>query len=300
MIDERMEEQASLHVLGALSPEEAREFKRQLDASPELQAFVARLSAATGALAGAIPLAEPPPQLRAKILAQIGSPQKIISQPERKPGFLNWLPWAFATCLAVLCMALFAQDSRLRQQVSAQENKINLLNAFAVTLQAATNALAAQGTQWQQQISAQAGRINSLGVLAETLQAATNDLQKTVLALQATNRLATLKIAMLNSLLADAPTAVAVTLWDDSKQEGVFVVQHLKPLPADKDYQLWVLENGTTPVDAGVFRVDASGGVRLDFKARQPIRIAGKFAVTEEALGGVAAPTIKNMVLVGG
>lgn len=300
MIDERMEEQASLHVLGALSPEEAREFKRQLDASPELQAFVARLSAATGALAGAIPLAEPPPQLRAKILAQIGSPQKIISLPERKPGFLNWLPWAFATCLAVLCMALFAQDSRLRQQVSAQENKINLLNAFAVTLQAATNALAAQGTQWQQQISAQAGRINSLGVLAETLQAATNDLQKTVLALQATNRLATLKIAMLNSLLADAPTAVAVTLWDDSKQEGVFVVQHLKPLPADKDYQLWVLENGTTPVDAGVFRVDASGGVRLDFKARQPIRIAGKFAVTEEALGGVAAPTIKNMVLVGG
>ena len=265
MMDERMEEQASLHVLGALSDVEAREFKKILHADPELQKFVARLSTATGALAGAIPLAEPPPQLRAKILAQIGEPQKIISLPERKPGFLHWLPWAFATCLAVVCMVLFAQDSRLRQQVGAQQQQIN-----------------------------------SLTYLASTLQSATNDLQQTVLALQATNRLANLRIAMLNSLLADAPTAVAVTLWDASKQEGVFVVQHLKTLPADRDYQLWVLENGTTPVDAGVFRVDADGGVRVEFKTRQPIKVAGKFAVTEEARGGVASPTIKNMVLAGG
>ena len=112
MIDERMEEQASLHVLGALTPDEAREFKKIMHADPELQKFVARLSKATGALAGAVPLAEPPPQLRAKILAQIAGPQKMISLPPRKSGFLNWLPWGFATCLAVLCIVLFAQDSR--------------------------------------------------------------------------------------------------------------------------------------------------------------------------------------------
>lgn len=265
MIDERMEEQAALHVLGALTPTEAAEFKKTLQADPELQAFVARLSIATGALAGAIPLAEPPPQLRAKILEQIGPRQKIVALPERKPGLLNWLPWAFATGLAAICMLLFAQDTRLGQQVSTQEKQLN-----------------------------------SLTTLASALQAATNDLQQTVLALQATNQLASLKIAMLNSLLADAPTTVAVTLWDESKQEGVFVVQHLKALPADKDYQLWVMENGTTPIDAGVFHVDASGSVRLNFKAKQPIKIAGKFAVTEEALGGVPSPTITNMVLVGG
>ena len=279
MIDERMEEQASLHVLGALTPDEAREFKKILHADPELQKFVARLSQATGALAGAIPVVEPPPQLRAKILAQIAGPQKMISLPPRKSGFLNWLPWGFATCIAVLCIVLFAQDSRLRQLVGAQEQ--------AAVLQ-------------QQQLNDQQLRINSLTLLASTLQETTNDLQQTVLALQATNRLANLTIAMLNSLLADAPTAVAVTLWDESKQEGVFVVQHLKTLPADRDYQLWVLENGTTPVDAGVFRVDENGGVRVEFKAKQPIKIAGKFAVTEEARGGAASPTIKNMVLVGG
>jgi anti-sigma-K factor RskA len=117
------------------------------------------------------------------------------------------------------------------------------------------------------------------------------------LALQETNRLANLKIAMLNSLVTDAPKTVAVSLWDESKQEGVFVVENLKQLPPDRDYQLWVLDNGTTPVDAGVFHVDANGGVRVEFKARQPIKVAGKFAVTEEAKGGVASPTIANMVL---
>ena len=109
-----------------------------------------------------------------------------------------------------------------------------------------------------------------------------------MLALQETNRLANLRIAMLDSLLADAPKAIAVSLWDNAKQEGVFVAQNLKPLPADRDYQLWVLDNGTTPVDAGVFHVDDHGGVRVEFKAKLPINVAGRFAVTEEAKGGVA------------
>ena len=279
MIDERMQEQASLHVLGALTPAEAREFKAAMRRDSELKEFVARLSTATGALAGAVPLEEPPPQLRAEILASVGEPQKIISLPERKRCFLNWLPWALASFIALLFLLHFPQDSQLRRQVEVQQKQVS---------------------SQQEQIAGQREKITALTVLAAALQSATNNLQQTVLALQATNRLANLRIAMLNSLLADAPTAVAVSLWDDAKQEGVFVVQHLKPLPPDRDYQLWVLNKGTTPVDAGVFRVDANGGVRVEFKARQPIEVAGKFAVTEEARGGVASPTIKNMVLVGG
>ena len=262
MIDERMEEQAALHVLGALTPDEAREFKKKLQLNPELQAYVARLSVATAALAGSVPTFEPPPQLRAKILGRVAEKQKMISLPERKPGLLAWFPWAVSACLAVLCVVQFNEDVR--------------------------------------QIHGQNGKINRLNRLVATLQSATNDLQQTVLALQEKNRLAGLRIAMLGSLLSDAPKAVAVSLWDDAKQEGVFLVQNLKPLPADRDYQLWVLDNGTTPVDAGVFRVDESGNVRVEFKTKSLIKVAGKFAVTEEARGGVAAPTLKNMVLLGG
>jgi anti-sigma-K factor RskA len=261
MIDERLEEQASLHVLGALTDAEAREFKQKLYADPELQAYVARLSTATGALAGAVPSVEPPPQLRAKVLAQLEPPQKMISLPERKFGVLSWLPWALATGFAALCVILNVQDSRLRQTIGAEAQQIGQLNQ-----------------------------------LAQSLQSATNALQQTMLALQETNRLANLKIAMLNSLVADAPKAIAVSLWDDQKQDGVFVAQNLKALPADRDYELWVID-GQKPVAAGVFHMDESGAIRMDFKPSQFVNAAGVFAVTEEVKGGVASPTLKNMVL---
>ena len=53
-------------------------------------------------------------------------------------------------------------------------------------------------------------------------------LQQTVLALQETNRLANLRIAVLIFLIADAPKAVAVSLWDNNDQDGVLVVQNTK------------------------------------------------------------------------
>jgi anti-sigma-K factor RskA len=106
---------------------------------------------------------------------------------------------------------------------------------------------------------------------------------------------------MLGSLLQDQPKAVAVSLWDEEHQTGVFVVQNLKPLPKDKDYQLWVIDpQYGTPVDAGVFQVDAQGNVRLQFKAKLPIKTAKQFAVTQEVKGGAPVPTVANMVLAGG
>jgi anti-sigma-K factor RskA len=265
MIDERMQEQASLHVLGALSEEEAREFKLAMQADPELKAFVATLSTATSALAGSVSRIEPPPQLRAKILALVAPPQKMVSLTERKFGRAFWLPWSLAACAAVLCLALFTQNKYLRLQMEVQ------------TL-----------------------RLDSLNKLAESLSGATNDLQQTVLALQETNRLANLRIAMLNSVIADAPKAVAVSLWDNEKQTGVLVAQNLKALPADRDYELWVMDENQKPVAAGVFHWDASNTIRLDFKPGHAIKTAGKFCVTEEIKGGVISPTLKNLVLIGG
>jgi anti-sigma-K factor RskA len=262
MIDERMEEQAALHVLGALSETEAREFKKKLHADPELQKYVSRLSVATGALAGATPVVAPPPQLRSKILAQIEPPQKIVSLPGRRFGLLNWLPWAVAACVTIFCLALFTQNNQLKNTVGQQAKQISDLNQ-----------------------------------LAESLQAATNSLDQTVLALQETNRLANLRIAMLDSIVPDAPKAVAVSLWDNAKQNGVLVAQNLKALPDNRDYELWVIDENNKPIASGVFHVGETGTARLDFKPSQFVRVANVFAVTEEIRGGVSSPTLKNMVL---
>jgi anti-sigma-K factor RskA len=255
MMDERMEEQAALYVLGVLSEAESREFMKAMSASPELQELVARLSTVTAAMSGAVPMVEPPPQLRAKILSQVASPQKTVALPARKFSLVPKLLFGLSTCLAILLVVLFAQDVRLRKTVGDQAEQIDELNQ-----------------------------------LAQSLQSTTNELRRSILALQETNRLANLRVAMLNSLVADAPKTVAVALWDNQRQDGVFVAQGLKALPSDEDYELWVIDENQSPVAAGVFHVDENGKVRMT---------AGMFAVTQEAKGGVVSPTIKNMVLAG-
>jgi anti-sigma-K factor RskA len=175
---------------------------------------------------------------------------------------LSWLPWALAAGFAVLCVVLNMQDSQLRRKIGEQ-----------------------------------AQQISSLNQIAQSLLAATNSLQQTVLALQETNWLASLRIAMLNSLVADAPKAIAVSLWDNEKQDGVLVAQNLQALPVDKDYELWVMDENKNPVAAGVFHLDENGTARMDFKPARAIKTAGQFCVTTEAKGGVSSPTLKNLVL---
>ena len=269
MIEEHMEEQASLYVLGVLTPEETRAFEVALDRDAELQQFVATLRNSRDALAGSLPHVTPPPALKKKILAQIEAQEKVIPMPsrvERSENRAIWFPWALAACLAIVCVIGLSQQKALRQKNDEQ-----------------------------------AKRLADLGRMADSLRNETQDLKQVVASLQETNRLAGLRIAMLNSMLADSPKAVAVSLWDNQQQRGVFVVQNLKPLPVDRDYQLWVIDpKYPTPVSAGVFQVDAQGNMRLQFKADKLIESANKFAVTLEPKGGLPAPTLKNLVLIGG
>ncbi len=95
MIEERMEEQASLYVLGVLTPEETRVFEEALGRDAELQQFVATLRISRDALAGSLPQVTPPPALKKKILAQIEAQEKMIPLPskvERSVGWALWLP----------------------------------------------------------------------------------------------------------------------------------------------------------------------------------------------------------------
>jgi anti-sigma-K factor RskA len=270
MIDERLEEQASLYALGILTPEETRAFETALGKDAGLQQLVAALQISRDALAGSLPQVTPPLALRQRILEQVKPKGKIVAFSSRNEnwfdGWSAWLPWALAACLTIVCAISLSQQKTLRQKVGAQAKQLVDLNQ-----------------------------------LADSLRGQAQDLQHAVATLQETNRLANLRIAMLNSMLADSPKAVAVGLWDEKEQRGVFVVQNLKPLPTGKDYQLWVIDpKYPAPVSAGVFQVDAQGNVRLQFKVDKLIETADKFAVTEEPKGGLPAPTLKNLVLMGG
>jgi anti-sigma-K factor RskA len=290
VIDEGMQEQAAAYALGALDDNETRAFEVSLRVDPELRALVRELRSVTEALAGTAPALEPPAAVKARLLLEIdprqpaapkSTPERPISTPASAAasapvsapiGVLPlsraanpWIPWAIAAALALVSLAFLWQSAGLRSQLAAQAN-----------------------------------RINELTVSAELARSETTDLRQAVAKLRESNRLASFRIALLDSLLAASPKTIAVSVWDNERQDGVFIVRNLKPLPSDKDYQLWIIDpKYPSPVDAGVFQVDAKGNVRRDFRAKLPIQAANQFAVTIEQKGGAAVPNTKAMVLAG-
>jgi anti-sigma-K factor RskA len=289
VIDEGMQEQAAAYALGALDDNETQAFEVSLRVDPELRALVRELRSVTEALAGTVPALEPPAAVKARLLLEIepqqpaapkSTPQRPISAPAGAPASAPvstpigvpvsrpanpWIPWAIAAALALVSLAFLWQSAGLRSQLAAQANRINELTASA-----------------------------------ELARSETSDLRQAVAKLRESNRLAGFRIALLDSLLAASPKTVAVSVWDNERQDGVFIVRNLKPLPSDKDYQLWIIDpKYPSPVDAGVFQVDAQGNVRRDFRAKLPIQAANQFAVTIEQKGGAAVPNTKAMVLAG-
>ncbi len=264
MINEQQQELACLYVLGALPPEEAKALESALAKDEELQKFVRELGDVTSLLAMSAPPIELPANFKGKILDALPAIEKEnIARTDFRPE--NWpraISWAWLPWAAAACVALAA--------IAFYQKNSSLKKDFAL--------LSDQSAAQRQQLS----------------------LVQTELAdLKAKDRLSQMRIAMLSSLLEGSPKAVAVSLWDSEKQDGVLVVQNLDPLPADKDYQLWVIDPQVgAPVDAGVFTVDEKGNVRFRFKPKINVKSADKFAVTMEKKGGVPAPQGK-MVLAG-
>jgi anti-sigma-K factor RskA len=79
--------------------------------------------------------------------------------------------------------------------------------------------------------------------------------------------------------------------------ESVLLADGLNPLPQDRTYQVWLLQDGQ-PVSVGVFGVDETGRGDLLFTAPQSMTAFDIIAITEEPAGGSPQPT-SNPLLVG-
>jgi anti-sigma-K factor RskA len=72
----------------------------------------------------------------------------------------------------------------------------------------------------------------------------------------------------------------------------IFQANNLKPLPAEKTYELWLIpSNGKPPIPAGLFRPDAAGTAGVVLPSLPSDVPAKAFGVTVEAAGGSDKPT---------
>ncbi len=261
MIAELQQEQACLYALGALGPDETAAFEQELRDDDELQTFTRLLQKVSLALALDTPSNIPPAELKARLLAALPAAEVLAKDfsPTETPRVVRFAWLPWALAACVTVLCgVLAVQKRALREESIR-----------------------------------------LGATVQQQQSRLTDLQNDLAALSAKDQVSQLHIALLGSLLESAPQAVAVSLWDAEKQKGVLVVQNLTPLPTDQDYQLWVIDPQLgSPVDAGVFSVDAKGAVRFRFQPKTALRRADKFAVTLEKKGGVPAPQ-GPMVLAG-
>ncbi len=72
-------------------------------------------------------------------------------------------------------------------------------------------------------------------------------------------------------------------------------VLRLPPPPSDKQYQLWVIVDGT-PADMGVFEAILTGNTLQEIPF---VENPQAFTVTLEKRGGSPTPTLEEMVVIG-
>lgn len=256
--------------------------------------------------------------------AASSTPGVVIRPPSSV--FRSLLPWAAAACLALTAAwfgrlyvmtraenALLGQKEALadialqnaRQQLEAERilsrrqaedlgqqltRATGELNNSVTQLADARNRLAERDAQ----LATQSQRIDALaGASAEIgrqLGEAKEQVAKLTAEMKTQGDIANLKITTLASMLDNSPQALAVAVWDPTKQGGLLKVQKLPALATDQDYQLWVVDaaDPNTPVDGGVFTVDpVTGEASISFRPKRAVSSAAAFAITRERKGGV-------------
>jgi anti-sigma-K factor RskA len=279
MIDEQQAELASLYAAGALPPLEAKEFEAAMEANAELRQFTAQLRDASAALALSASSVAPPPALREKVLAAVNRPEKVVRldfKDQKPAGWKVWLPWAMAAGFA-LCAMLFFQKYRTTSHDFA--NRVDQNDAQGRVIDRLKN----EKAMLEKAIEDYRVRIAGIGQQLEMenrqLTIASNEIARLE------RQFSEARPALLTAQADAPPKIIAVSLWDAKRQEGMLVGQDFAPLPADKDYQLWVFDQGK-PVAAGVLKVDGEGRTWIVFKPDANIGSAEQFAVSIEKKGG--------------
>jgi anti-sigma-K factor RskA len=128
MIDEPKQDLLLQYLLNEVDASTAEKIRAELESDPELREYVWQMEDAFASMACAVPPMEPPAGLPQRIL-QIERNNSRSSAP-RSRSKIVWMviPWALAACLAIGCIVLSLERTRLQE-------KTEQMNREFVTLQ---------------------------------------------------------------------------------------------------------------------------------------------------------------------
>jgi anti-sigma-K factor RskA len=261
---DRLHEAAGLYVLGALAPAERSEFERHLQTCEACAAEVRSLAGTVAALPLSVPLVDPPPGLRSRVMAVTGrsaaAPHSVVPLPARAARTRSWVSaagWLSAAALLLVSLGLGIYSMSLQGEISSLRTEVSGLNARL--------------TQSDQRVAV----ATRLVALADERMAVLTAPDLTQVDLQGQQPV--------------APSASGRAFY--SRSRGlVFTASDLPPLRAGRRYQLWLV-TAQAPVSAGLLDIDNAGRVTQTFNTAPDLARPVAVAVTEEPAGGVPAPT---------
>jgi RNA polymerase sigma-70 factor (ECF subfamily) len=321
-------EQALLYAAGALNPSEAREFESLLKGNIELQLWVSESRRGLERLPAGLPRRTPSPALRARLVHEIERRAAALPVVAAAAPFhwLQLLPWALCAVLSFLCVYLATHERSDRVQLHQLEQR---LSDAVAQMEGAERRAETQRLDFQQQraqinqqileavndqVKRQAGMETRYLERLRNLERANNDMATrlrprprgasggesapgTPEAVGAVlppggPPITATQTEFLGLLRPKPPagSALGAVSWEAREQRGTIVIEALPVPAADKDYQLWIVVDGT-PISGGLLNVDASGGVKADYIAGQRIDTAGSWFVTLDPKGGASSPS---------
>ena len=285
MIDEQQQDLAIEYLFGHLEGDAQKEFEAWLQSDAEMRTLVDELRETTAALALAAPQHEPPPHLRAKVLAIARNKTTAPAATAAVHPWVNWIPWAIAAGLAIVGIVLQADRERWRRDANIARAEI----ARALAGPAAVRKPASELD----------GRLQLAEAQAKTYIDQVAELRAEIGKLRGRDALAQMKIATLSAQVAQYAQAGVIIVWDPEEQRGVVKLTSLPKPVEGKDYQLWVIDpKYPAPVSGGILTVADDGQTRVEFKPDQIIEHADKFAISIEQAGGV--PTAAGPIIFAG
>lgn len=269
-----LEELAGRYVLDQLDDRERAEFEARLIGSPELTARVRELESAYARVVRELPRHEPPPDLLARIEAQLPEASARRVSPGPTPWFRRWrmaAGWGIAATIAVGVTTIAIQGLR-------RESRPLIL---VVGLDSSQSTLA-QLHVGERSANPDA-RFIQLASLAEKYWRNPEDLPVAMSASDQDGR--------------------AYAVFDPESNQGFIGIQHLPEPKPGTQYHVWIVDTATHRVrEAGILPVGGSQGGLFSFSIT-PVNgeKSGRlrFFVTAEDNANGVSPTPQGRVVLG-
>lgn len=267
--------------LGALEVAEARELAEHLVACAECGAELAAWQDTASSLAYAAPLAEPPADLRSRILAGVRSDgaNRPAAKDEVNVGG-----------------ARKTSEGRSKVVPLARPERARWSTAMKVGALAASIALVAMASALVMLWNRYNAVRQDFAQLTDRWEVAQGELRREREQLARQQEAIVLITSPNSKVTALAGTDVATRahgkfVYDRDTGRAMLMAYDLPPAPAGKAYQLWFIAEGRPPMPGHVFNTDSTGRAEMREQLPSEARAATVFAVTLEPSGGVPAPT---------